>query len=126
MAFSDESEGEEDDDDPRCATIRILVEEKRRVRRKFDNAIIVSTLGKSFPFPFMSRKLPQIWAKKGRLQISNAGWGYYVVKFETVSDYERAMFGGPLDGGGSLCGYPRMAIVFPTGGLTDHNFESLG
>ncbi|CAN1294981.1 hypothetical protein LINPERPRIM_LOCUS22675 [Linum perenne] len=95
MAFSDESEGDDDDDDPRCPTVRISLDEKRRVRRKFDNAIIVSTLGKSFPFPFMSRKLPQLWAKKGPLQVSDVGWGYYVVKFETVSDYQRAMFVGP-------------------------------
>ncbi|CAN1149421.1 hypothetical protein LINPERHAP2_LOCUS17012, partial [Linum perenne] len=87
--------GEDDDDDPRCPTIRIPLDEKRRVRRKFDNAIIVSTLGKCFPFPFMSRKLPQLWAKKGQLQVSDVGWGYYVVKFETVSDYQHALFGGP-------------------------------
>ncbi|CAN1142726.1 hypothetical protein LINPERHAP2_LOCUS13215 [Linum perenne] len=69
--------------------------EKSRVRRKFHNAIIVSTLGKSFAFPFMSRKLPQLWAKKGGIRLSDVGWGYYVVKFETISDFDRAMFGGP-------------------------------
>ncbi|CAN1144935.1 hypothetical protein LINPERHAP2_LOCUS14393 [Linum perenne] len=43
----------------------------------------------------MSRKIPQLWAKKGRIQVSDVGWGYFVVKFETIGDYERAMFGGP-------------------------------
>ncbi|CAN1136797.1 hypothetical protein LINPERHAP2_LOCUS9676 [Linum perenne] len=43
----------------------------------------------------MSRKLPQLWAKKGRIQVCDVGWGYYVVKFGTVGDYEHAMFGGP-------------------------------
>ncbi|CAN1273808.1 hypothetical protein LINPERPRIM_LOCUS15199 [Linum perenne] len=43
----------------------------------------------------MSRKLPQLWAKKGRIQVCDVGWGYYVVKFDTVGDYEHAMFGGP-------------------------------
>ncbi|CAN1170339.1 hypothetical protein LINPERHAP2_LOCUS28939, partial [Linum perenne] len=70
------------------------IEEKRRVRRKFENDIIVTTLGKNFLFVFISRKLPQLWAKKGQVHVSNVGWGYYVVKFETIGDYERAMFLG--------------------------------
>ncbi|CAN1142820.1 hypothetical protein LINPERPRIM_LOCUS26198 [Linum perenne] len=43
----------------------------------------------------MSRKLPQLWAKKGCIQVPDVGWGYFVVKFDTIGDYERAMFGGP-------------------------------
>ncbi|CAN1147629.1 hypothetical protein LINPERHAP2_LOCUS15981 [Linum perenne] len=52
----------------------------------------------------MSRKLPQLWAKKGSLQVSDVGWGYYVVKFETVSDYQRAMFVGPWMVGDQIIG----------------------
>ncbi|CAN1298653.1 hypothetical protein LINPERPRIM_LOCUS23906, partial [Linum perenne] len=80
---------------PFFPTIWIPEVERRRVRRKFKSVIIVSTLGKSFSFPFMSRKIPHLWARKGRVQVSDVGWGYYVVKFENVIDYERAMFGGP-------------------------------
>ncbi|CAN1123637.1 hypothetical protein LINPERHAP2_LOCUS1953 [Linum perenne] len=43
----------------------------------------------------MSRKIPQLWAKKGRIQVSDVGWGHFVVRFETKGDHERAMFGGP-------------------------------
>ncbi|CAN1342533.1 hypothetical protein LINPERPRIM_LOCUS39487 [Linum perenne] len=43
----------------------------------------------------MSRKIPQLWAKKGGVTVSDVGFGFYVVNFETVADYERAMFGGP-------------------------------
>ncbi|CAN1145597.1 hypothetical protein LINPERHAP2_LOCUS14763 [Linum perenne] len=43
----------------------------------------------------MSRKLPQLWAKKGAIRVSDVGFGFYIVNFETVSDYDRAMCGGP-------------------------------
>ncbi|CAN1165016.1 hypothetical protein LINPERHAP2_LOCUS25902 [Linum perenne] len=43
----------------------------------------------------MSRKIPQIWAKKGEVNVSDVGWGYFVVRFQSSDDYERAMFGGP-------------------------------
>ncbi|CAN1241897.1 hypothetical protein LINPERPRIM_LOCUS5150 [Linum perenne] len=43
----------------------------------------------------MSRNIPQLWTKKGGIQVSDVGFGFYVVNFETIADYERAMFGGP-------------------------------
>ncbi|CAN1181524.1 hypothetical protein LINPERHAP2_LOCUS35448 [Linum perenne] len=43
----------------------------------------------------MSRKLPQLWAKKGSISVSDVGFGFYIVRFETVADFDRAMFGGP-------------------------------
>ncbi|CAN1178493.1 hypothetical protein LINPERHAP2_LOCUS33702 [Linum perenne] len=43
----------------------------------------------------MSRKIPQMWAKKGGVLVSDVGFGFYVVNFETIADYERALFGGP-------------------------------
>ncbi|CAN1273765.1 hypothetical protein LINPERPRIM_LOCUS15179 [Linum perenne] len=95
VLVSDESDVEDDDDDPRCPTIRIPKSEKVRVRGRFRHAIIVNTLDRCFPFTFMSRKLPQLWAKKGDVQVSDVGFGFYVVNFESIADYERAMFGGP-------------------------------
>ncbi|CAN1159316.1 hypothetical protein LINPERHAP2_LOCUS22628 [Linum perenne] len=90
-----ESDVEEEEDDPRCPTIQIPNDEKIHVRREFANVIIISTLGKKFSFAFMSRKIPQIWAKKGEVNVSDVGWGFFVVKFQSTEDYERAMFGGP-------------------------------
>ncbi|CAN1128426.1 hypothetical protein LINPERHAP2_LOCUS4620 [Linum perenne] len=95
ILYSDDSDVDETDDDPRCPTIRIPNQEKQRVRRKFRHAIIVSTLDHCFPFVFMSRKLPHLWAKKGGVQVSDVGFGFCVVNFETIADYECAMFGGP-------------------------------
>ncbi|CAN1187189.1 hypothetical protein LINPERHAP2_LOCUS38584 [Linum perenne] len=43
----------------------------------------------------MSRKLPQLRAKKGQVKVFDVGFGFYIVKFETEMDFERAMFGGP-------------------------------
>ncbi|CAN1120338.1 hypothetical protein LINPERHAP2_LOCUS151 [Linum perenne] len=91
VIYSDESDVDTDEDDPKCPTIRIPDEDKARVRRKFRHAIIVNTLDRCFPF----RKLPQLWSKKGSIQVSDVGFGFYIVRFETVADHERALFGGP-------------------------------
>ncbi|CAN1331596.1 hypothetical protein LINPERPRIM_LOCUS35405 [Linum perenne] len=68
VVLSDESDVEEADYDPWCPTIRIPDSEKLWVRRRFCHAIIVNTLDRCFPYVFMSRKLPQLWAKKGGVQ----------------------------------------------------------
>ncbi|CAN1286307.1 hypothetical protein LINPERPRIM_LOCUS19256 [Linum perenne] len=43
----------------------------------------------------MSKKIPQLWARQGKVEIFDVGWGYYVVRFETLADQDRACFGGP-------------------------------
>ncbi|CAN1133019.1 hypothetical protein LINPERHAP2_LOCUS7404 [Linum perenne] len=43
----------------------------------------------------MSKKIPQLWAKQGGVEVYDIGWGYYVVRFESIDDQDRAMFGGP-------------------------------
>ncbi|CAN1161705.1 hypothetical protein LINPERHAP2_LOCUS24091 [Linum perenne] len=43
----------------------------------------------------MSKKIPQLWARQGKVEIFDVGWGYYVVRFKTLADQDRACFGGP-------------------------------
>ncbi|CAN1319809.1 hypothetical protein LINPERPRIM_LOCUS31416, partial [Linum perenne] len=66
-----DSDVEGDDDDPMCPTIRIKDEDKITVRSKFHNAVIINTLGKNFPFIFMSKKTLNCGLEKG-------GWRYTI------------------------------------------------
>ncbi|CAN1250901.1 hypothetical protein LINPERPRIM_LOCUS7560 [Linum perenne] len=43
----------------------------------------------------MSRKIPQLWGKKGGVSVSDVRWGYFFIRFQMTEDYESAMFGGP-------------------------------
>ncbi|CAL1375132.1 unnamed protein product [Linum trigynum] len=69
--------------------------EKQRYRRKWRSALIVKVLGRTFPFPVISRRLETLWAKDGSLQISSLSYGYYVVRFTHQMDFEQARLGGP-------------------------------
>ncbi|CAN1142454.1 hypothetical protein LINPERHAP2_LOCUS13095 [Linum perenne] len=91
---SDESD-DDGEDDLECPTVRIPSHEARRVRTKWSHSLILRTLGKSFPYEFMVRKLNQLWARKGKIWIWDIGFGHYVAKFMSVEDYDRAMFEGP-------------------------------
>ncbi|CAN1169998.1 hypothetical protein LINPERHAP2_LOCUS28731 [Linum perenne] len=72
-------------------TIRIPNNDKARLHLAWRNALIVRSLGKSFPYFFMVQKLQQLWARKGSVGIWDIGFGDYVVKFESLDDYERAI-----------------------------------
>ncbi|CAN1822969.1 hypothetical protein LINPERHAP1_LOCUS30174 [Linum perenne] len=43
----------------------------------------------------MTKKIQQIWAKKGDISVWDIGFGHYVAKFMHVDDYDRALFEGP-------------------------------
>ncbi|CAL1356026.1 unnamed protein product [Linum trigynum] len=69
--------------------------EEQRWRREWRSALIVKVLGRSFPFPVISKRLESLWAKCGVLQISSLSYGFYAVRFTSQMDYERAAAGGP-------------------------------
>ncbi|CAN1154325.1 hypothetical protein LINPERPRIM_LOCUS41073 [Linum perenne] len=92
--ISDDSEDDGEDDED-CPTVRIPKKEKGRVRRAWDCALIFRTLGKSFPYAFVVRRMQRLWAKKGIVQIWDIGFGHYVAKFSSMDDSDRALNEGP-------------------------------
>ncbi|CAI0435221.1 unnamed protein product [Linum tenue] len=95
MREDDKDDEVPEDDDPRCPTIPFKASEKNQWRRQWRSALIVKVLGRSFPFPVVSRRLESLWAKCGVIQISSLTYGYYAVRFLSQFDYEQAAAGGP-------------------------------
>ncbi|CAN1139820.1 hypothetical protein LINPERHAP2_LOCUS11515 [Linum perenne] len=93
MVFDDSEDDGEDDED--CPIVRIPKKEKGRVRRAWDYALIFHTLGKTFPYAFVVRRMQQLWAKKGIVQIWDIRFGHYVAKFSSMDDSDRALNDGP-------------------------------
>ncbi|CAL1412275.1 unnamed protein product [Linum trigynum] len=90
MREEDLDEEVPEEDDPHCPIIPFNDMEKARYRRKWRSALIVKVLGRTFPFPVLSKRLETLWAKHGGLQISSMSFGFYVVRFTSQMDYEQA------------------------------------
>jgi len=43
---SDDEEGEQEDDDPDCPVVKLTKEEKKRMRKRWENTLIIKVLGK--------------------------------------------------------------------------------
>ncbi|CAI0626847.1 unnamed protein product [Linum tenue] len=63
--------------------------------REWRSALVVKALGRSVSYTLMAKRLVGIWAKAGTLQVTSVKNGYFLVRFTSGIDYERAVTGGP-------------------------------
>ncbi|CAL1360468.1 unnamed protein product [Linum trigynum] len=82
------------EEDPRCPTIYFSPEEWRSYRREWRSALMVKVLGRSYPYPVISKRLNMLWARNGTIQIMNRPNGFFFVRFTSKMDYELALTGG--------------------------------
>ncbi|CAL1360276.1 unnamed protein product [Linum trigynum] len=85
----------DEEDDPTCPPIPFTAAEMRIYRRPWRSALVVKSLGRVVSYTVLSKCLQAIWAKSGGLQITYACNGFYLVKFTSARNFERALTGGP-------------------------------
>lgn len=78
---SDDEAGEQEDDDPDCPVIKLTREEKRRMRKRWENTLIVKVLGKVVGYNYMLRRLRTIWNPKSGMDLIAIQNGYYLARF---------------------------------------------
>ncbi|CAL1361957.1 unnamed protein product [Linum trigynum] len=88
-------EGSEPDDDPLCPNIHFSSAEERHFCREWRSALVVKALGRSVSYTGISKRLNDLWARVGGIQVSSVKNGYFLVRFTSGIDYERALTGGP-------------------------------
>lgn len=95
--FEDISDDEFDieDDNEDCPNISLGPYEKRRLRSKWSNALIVKLLGHTVGYNFLVRKLRSLWHIQSGFDVIDVGHDVYVVRFASKKEYEHALFYGP-------------------------------
>ncbi|CAL1369855.1 unnamed protein product [Linum trigynum] len=91
----DESNREDGEDDPDCPTIRIKKRTNAIICNRCRRAITFRTLGKTFPFAFVHRRVQRMWDKTGGMKVGDIGNGYFQATFDSQIDHDRALYGGP-------------------------------
>ncbi|CAN1802081.1 hypothetical protein LINPERHAP1_LOCUS23229 [Linum perenne] len=61
----------------------------------WSKALVVKVLEKFFTFPVIKRCLEALWARAGRIQVSDLANNFFLVKFSDDTNYQSALFGGP-------------------------------
>ncbi|CAN1128527.1 hypothetical protein LINPERHAP2_LOCUS4688 [Linum perenne] len=80
---------------PLCPVISFSEEEILSFYKPWSKALVVKVLEKSFSFPVIKRRLESLWARAGRIQVSDRANSFFLVRFSGDDDYQRALFKGP-------------------------------
>lgn len=84
-----------DEEDPECPTIKLSKEEKRRLRQPWQQTLIIKVLGRRVGYTYLAKRLHTIWHPKAKMELVALDEDYFLVKFNSVIDYEFAKYGGP-------------------------------
>ncbi|KAF7827992.1 LINE-type retrotransposon LIb DNA [Senna tora] len=69
--------------------------EWKRLNKPFKKSLIIKLLGKTIGFQFLLRKVNQLWGRTGEVELVDLGNDYFLAKFDTYSDQDFALTGGP-------------------------------
>ncbi|CAN1154518.1 hypothetical protein LINPERHAP1_LOCUS13127 [Linum perenne] len=86
---------EDSDTNPRCPRILFTDDEIKSFYRPWSKALVVKVLERTFSFAAVKRRLENLWARNGNIQVSDASNSFFLVRFADPSDYQRAGFQGP-------------------------------
>lgn len=81
--------------DEACLVVTIPKSERDRMARPLGNTLIIKLLGINIGFNFLEKKLKELWAPKGDIEIIDLPCDYFFVKFTHENDYNFSLCGGP-------------------------------
>ncbi|CAN1147573.1 hypothetical protein LINPERHAP2_LOCUS15955 [Linum perenne] len=86
---------EDEVNNPRCPRIKFSEDEVTSFYKPWSKALVVRVLEKAFSFLTVKRRLESLWAKTGRIQVTDMANDFFLVRFSDMKDYQRAAFDGP-------------------------------
>lgn len=95
LVSDDENEDNDRDDEVDCPAITLTKEEKVRLRKPWEQSLIIKVMGRRVGYAYLLRRLNTIWHPKSRMELIALDNDYFLVKFNSVCDYEFAKYGGP-------------------------------
>ena len=92
MATQPEAEGEHDD-----ATweIRITPELKKQLASPWKSSVILKLMGRTLGYRALQSRLAGIWRPTGKMQLIDIGYGFFIMRFDVLKDYQHALMNSP-------------------------------
>lgn len=95
MTFDDEKDDLEIAETTEYPLIKVSKEDKVRIRKQFKQCLIIKVLGRKVGYTYLLRRLYTIWHPKAKMELTSMANDYYLVKFNSATDYEFAKYGEP-------------------------------
>lgn len=93
----DEDEMEQDQIPPTKSRIKVTFskEHLKRIRQNWKGCLIIKLLGRNIGFKTLMEKIHKIWNLEASITPVDVGLGFYVIRFESKTDYFKVYTGGP-------------------------------
>ena len=85
----------EEEDDPLCSTIRLMKEEKRRIREPWKNSLIIKMFDKNAGYLQLMECLKQRWNLRGNFSLIDIRHAYFIARFDLPTDHDHVLANGP-------------------------------
>lgn len=95
MTSDDENDDLEIVETADCPLIKVSKEEKVRIRKQFKRSLIIKVLGRKVGYTYLLKRLSTIWHPKAKMELTSMANDYFLVKFNSATDYDFAKYGGP-------------------------------
>ncbi|XP_021735755.1 uncharacterized protein LOC110702357 [Chenopodium quinoa] len=95
VSDDDLPDGETEEDKSQCPTNLLTKEEKRRLRKPWENTLIIKLFDRKLGYEVLVRRLRSKWSLKGDIALIDVGCSYYIVRFNNMADYDFVMTQGP-------------------------------
>ncbi|CAN1812176.1 hypothetical protein LINPERHAP1_LOCUS26457 [Linum perenne] len=82
-------------DNPACPRILFSEAEINSFYKPWSKALIVKILERTFSFLTVKRRLETLWARAGKIQVTDMANDFFLVRFSDADDYQCAAFDGP-------------------------------
>lgn len=94
-SVSNDDEIDPDKEEPLCLRIYLTKAEKVRLRSPWRKTLIIKVMGKMIGYNFLLRHIQLLWHPSEDMELVAMDNDYYLVKFESMEDYNYAKFEGP-------------------------------
>jgi len=85
----------DEEEDPLCPVVPIPKKHVEKLRKKWNNSVIVSLLGKNIGFKVLSARVPSLWNLQGDYEVVDLEEGRFLFKFMMQEDYHNVLTDGP-------------------------------
>lgn len=92
---SDDNVNEKEEDKDYCPLITLTEEEKKSLRQKWRQSLIIKLRGKKVGYNYLQRKLQTMWRPEAFMNLVALENEYYLVRFHSIDDYKFARDQGP-------------------------------
>lgn len=93
--ISDDEKDSQEDDEEDCPVISLSKEEKARLRKPWNQTLILMVWGHTVNYNYLLRRLRTLWHPKASMDLIAMENDYYLARFVSMDDYKFAKFEGP-------------------------------